>query len=299
MEKIRTRREHIIQVLSDTWEEYELLDSGHRKKLERFGKYIIVREETKAWWRPDVSEDEWEKAVAVHSGDEKTGWLFRRSIPHEWVLKFDNLTLQARFTASSKHVGIFPEQVSHWRWIGKKIRSAGKRKIQVLNLFGYTGIASLVAAAQGAAVTHVDAAKGVVTWARHNQHLSGLEDLPLRWIVDDVSKFVKREIRRNRQYDAMIIDPPSFGRGPKRELWKIEQHLIDLLSDCRNILSEDPIFIVVTMYSIDQSSLLIGNLLQDMMQEYGGTVEVGELALKPKHSEKILPMSLFGRWYSQ
>ncbi len=288
----------MIQVLSDTWTDYELLDSGNRRKLERFGKYILIREETKAWWQPELPEKEWDQAVAFHSGDEKLGWAFRKTIPQEWQLQFENLTLEARFTATSKHVGIFPEQAPHWRWIGEQVKNAGERKIRVLHLFGYTGIASLIAAVNGAAVTHVDAAKGVVTWARDNQELSGLEDLPIRWIVEDASKYVKREIRRKRQYDAILLDPPSFGRGPKKELWKVEQHLVDLLSDCRKLLSEKPLFILLTIYSIDQSSLLIGNLLQDMLQGYDGKIDIGELILTPKNFAKNLSMSIFGRWYA-
>ena len=292
------RRQHTIQVCYHDWQDYELLDSGNRKKLERFGKYVVVREETKAWWQPELPKEEWDKAVAYHSGDEKAGWKSRKSVPQEWLLHFGNLTLQARFTATSKHVGIFPEQAPHWRWMTEILKNSGRQDVRVLNLFGYTGIASLVAAAQGAAVTHVDSAKGVVTWARHNQQLSGLDDSPIRWIVEDASKFVKREVRRKKQYDAILLDPPSFGRGPKRELWKVEQHVVELLTDCREILSAHPLFILMTMYSIDQSSLLIRNLLQDMMQGCGGNIEVGELAITPAASDKALSMSIFGRWYA-
>ncbi|MBD3305250.1 class I SAM-dependent rRNA methyltransferase, partial [candidate division KSB3 bacterium] len=263
------RQQQTIQVVSDGWAEYELLDAGHRRKLERLGPYVMIREETKAWWEPALSDREWQQAVAIHAGEEQGRWDFRNSVPREWQVRFENLTLQARFTATSKHVGVFPEQAAHWHWIAAQLQQAQGRERRVLNLFGYTGIASLVAAAQGSRVTHVDAAKGVVSWARHNQQLSGLEDAPIRWIVDDVSKFVKREIRRNRQYEAILLDPPSFGRGPKREVWKIEQHLVDLLADCRKLLSDAPLFVILTMYSIDQSAILIGNLLQDMMHGAG------------------------------
>lgn len=289
----------MIQVYYDDWPRYELLDSGHRRKLERFGEYIVIREETKAWWQPELPEKEWKKAIASHHGDDPGAWEFHRQVPQEWRLQFEQLTLEARFTATSKHVGVFPEQAAHWRWIAEQIRQAGRREIRVLNLFAYTGVASLIAAAHGAAVTHVDSAKGVVTWARHNQQLSELDDRPIRWIVDDASKFVKREVRRQRQYDAILLDPPSFGRGPKRELWKIEQHLTELLADCRQVLSPEPLFVLLTMYSIDQSSLLIANLLQDMLHGCGGAIEVGELALKPSSSSKALSMSIFGRWSSE
>lgn len=285
-----------IQIYYDDWPEYELLDSGHRKKLERFGNSRVIREETKAWWQPELPQQEWQKAIASHRGEDPGKWEFHRTVPQEWRLHFEQLTLEARFTATSKHVGVFPEQTAHWRWIADQIRRVGRPEIRVLNLFAYTGVATLIAAAHGAAVTHVDSAKGVVAWGRHNQQLSGLDGRPIRWIVDDAAKFVQREVRRQRQYDAILLDPPSFGRGPKRELWKIEQHLTELLTDCRQLLSPEPLFVLLTMYSLDQSSLLIANLLRDMLHGYGGVIEIGELALKPASSEKALSMSIFGRW---
>lgn len=288
-----------IQVYCDDWDEYELLDSGNRQKLERFGRYVVIREEPKAWWKPELPPSEWKQAVAAHVGDERGAWEFRRKVASEWELRFDGLTLQARFTATSKHVGVFPEQAAHWRWIAEQVQRDGRTNLRVLNLFGYTGVASLVAASYGAAVTHVDAAKGVVAWGRENQERSGLSDLPIRWIVDDVVKFVEREIRRERQYDAILLDPPSFGRGPNKELWKIEQRLGDLLDACRQLLSDKPAFVLMTLYSLEQSSLLLANLLREMMREHSGSLEIGELTLKPKASDTILPMSLFGRWASQ
>lgn len=292
-------QEHLtVNILCDEWDEYELLDSGHRQKLERFGKYVVIRDEPKAWWTPELPEREWQKAVASHSGNEKIGWKFYTDVPQEWLIQFEPLTLQARFTATSKHLGVFPEKVPHWRWIRDKIRHSGQQHIRLLNLFAYTGAASLVAAAEGCAVTHVDASKGVINWASENQRLSGLDNASIRWIVDDAMKFVQREGRRQRQYDAVILDPPSFGRGPKKELWKIESKLVELLAACREVLSDDPLFILMTLYSIEQSALSIGNVLQDMMKGYGGKITIGELALKPKHSEKKLSLSIFGQWES-
>ncbi len=260
---------------------------------------VLIREEPKAWWKPDLPEHVWEQAIAIHTGEESGSWQFRRSVPAEWELHFEQLTLQARFTTTSKHVGMFPEQSPHWHWLAEQIGQNGRQNIRVLNLFAYTGVASLVAASHGTSVTHVDAAKGVVSWARHNQQLSGLAHLPVRWIVDDVVKFVRREIRRGRQYDAILLDPPSFGRGPKKELWKIEQHFMDLLSDCRKLLSDQPLFLLITLYSLEQSAIVIENLLRDMMAGLAGEIEIGESALQPKASEKILPMALFGRWSAQ
>jgi 23S rRNA (cytosine1962-C5)-methyltransferase len=177
-------------------------------------------------------------------------------------------------------------------------KARGKTKPKVLNLFGYTGVASLVAAAAGCSVTHVDASKPAVAWARTNQRLSNLNLAPIRWILDDAIKYVRREIRRGIRYDAILLDPPSFGRGPNRELWKAEKQLTDLLDICRQVLSDHPLFIILTMYNIEASSLMIGNLLNDTMRDYGGAVQVGELALKHKYSERLLPLSIFGRWES-
>ena len=288
-----------VNILCDEWDEYELLDSGYRRKLERFGSYIVIREETKAWWQPDLPEHEWKQAVALHSGNEKAGWQVYKKIPDEWLMRFDNLTFQARFTATSKHVGVFPEQLAHWRWMQQMIRTSGRSRLRLLNLFAYTGVASLVAAAEGCEVTHVDSAKGVVNWAKENQRLSNLKATAIRWIVDDTLKFTQREGRRNRKYDAIILDPPSFGRGPKKELWKVEHKLVELLSACRHILSDVPLFVLATMYSIDQSAILIQNVLRDMMEGCGGTITVGELALKPKQSNKTLALSIFGRWIGE
>ena len=178
----------------------------------------------------------------------------------------------------------------------KVAQSRGTTEPNVLNLFGYTGVASLVAAAAGCSVTHVDASKPAVTWARTNQQLSDLSLSPIRWILDDATKYVKREIRRGVRYDGILLDPPSFGRGPNRELWKVEKQLTDLLDICRQVLTDNPLFIILTMYNIEASSLMIGNLLSDTMHDRGGRVKVGELALKHKHSDRFLPLSIFGRW---
>ncbi len=286
-----------IEVAISYWPEYELLDSGNCRKLERFGKNLVIRGEPKAWWNPDLQKAEWDRAVAVHQ--DGRGWAFRARVAHEWPLRFDKLTIQARFTETSKHVGVFPEQSPHWRWMQNKVaQSRGNTKPNVLNLFGYTGVASLVAAASGCSVTHVDASKPAITWARTNQQLSGLTLSPIRWILDDATKYVKREIRRGVRYDGILLDPPSFGRGPNRELWKVEKQLTDLLDICRQVLSDHPLFIILTMYNIEASALMIGNLLSDAMRDHGGKVSVGELALRHKHSARLLPLSIFGRWES-
>lgn len=284
-----------IAVLSNRWPEYELLDSGNRRKLERFGTVVVIRSEQKAWWKPERPEKEWNQAAAIH---EDTGtWSFRKPLPREWRLKFGPLTLEARFTETSKHVGVFPEQSPHWTWIQEHARGISPAQPpRLLNLFGYTGVASLVAAAAGFAVTHVDAAKPAVNWARKNQQLSGLESKPIRWILDDAVKYVNREIRRGSRYEAILLDPPSFGRGPNREVWKVEKQLTDLLDICRQVLSDRPLFIVLTMYNIEASSLMLCNLLSDTMKAFRGRVSVGELALQQKNSARLLPLSIFARW---
>ena len=287
------RKEDGIQVLYDEWPEYELLDSGHYRKLERFGKWVISRSEPRAWWAPDLPEADWRKAVATCNVDGQ--WDFPQPIPSDWTLRYEGLKLLARFSPSSKHVGVFPEQSAHWRWIRAK-GEAATQPGQLLNLFGYTGVASLVAADVGFEVTHIDASKPALYWAKQNQEMSGLQRAPIRWLLDDATKFLKREIRRERHYDAILLDPPAFGRGPKREVWRIEKNLIELLDLCRQVLSDHPLFVILTMYAVEASPIMVGNLLQDMMHRHEGVIQVGELALKHKHSGKNLPMSLFGRW---
>lgn len=284
---------HDIEVLYNIWPAYELLDTGQRRKLERFGDHVLIRSEPKAWWQPSRPAADWQSAVAIYGEDET--WQFRSSAAREWQLQFNDLVLLAKCTDMSKHVGIFPEQSAHWLWMRDTLRVA-HRPVHLLNLFGYTGIASLIAAQTGAAVTHVDASKPALAWAKKNQELSGLNRAPIRWILDDAIKFVKREMNRQRQYDAIILDPPSFGRGPKREVWKIEKHLPELLALCRQLLSDTPLFVIVTMYAIEASCLIIGNLLADMMHSCSGRIQVGELVLDQKASEKKLPMAIFGRW---
>lgn len=278
----------LIEVLCSEWDQYELVDCGDRRKLERFGEVFVVRGEPRAWWRPRLPESAWNRAQAVH--DERA-WTFAPDCPREWTLELDGLRLLARFTETSKHIGVFPEQWPHWRAI---LESGGEGRL--LNLFGYTGAASMVAAKAGFEVTHVDASKPALTWARRNQELSGLQDAPLRLILDDAGKFVARELRRGKRYEAILLDPPAFGRGPKKELWKVERQVSELLAQCRELLSEQARFLILTMYNTDASALMLRNLLSDALEGLGGTLDVGELALRQTGSDKILPRSLWGRW---
>ncbi len=280
-----------LEVLHTPWLDYELIDSGSGRKLERFGEVRLVRDEPKAWWRPATGAEQWERAIASYSGDGTWRMRDRRPLRH-WKMHLDDITLEAKLTDGSRHVGVFPEQMAHWQWLRDKLRT--RPEARVLNLFGYTGVASLVAAAAGARVTHVDASKPAIAWARQNQVLSGLGTKPVRWLLDDAFKFVSREIRRGKVYDAILLDPPSFGRGPKGEIWKVEQQIVDFLGNLRQLLSAEPLCCILTMYNLEASSIMLENLLEDLFP--AGAVTAGELVLVPTFGCHRLPLSLFARW---
>ena len=287
-----------IEVLTNEWDGHRLLDSGNRRKLEQFGDVRIIRSEPKAWWRPSLPDSEWRKAVAIHEDEGREGrWSFPGSrAPKEWDVKFgERLRFQLRFMDNSKQIGLFPEQSPHWNWLATQKVSTDTPP-RVLNLFGYTGAASLVCAATGWHVTHVDASKPAIAWGRRNQELSALAAAPIRWILEDAVKFVQREVRRGGRYDAILLDPPVFGRGPNNELWKIERDLPPLLDSCREILSPAARFILLTVYTIDASSILCHNLLQQITRSLGGKINVGELAHRDEAWKRLLPLSLWGRW---
>jgi len=277
---------------------YRLLDSGDKQKLEEMGGVKIVRAEPRAWWKKSLPENEWKN---TEKELDTVVDIFAKNIGDPEQSEGE-IKAKIKFKESSKHIGIFPEQFPQWKFINENLLKIENSKLKipnglsVLNLFGYTGIASLVAAKSGAKVTHVDASKQSIDWARENQKLSGLEDAPIRWIVDDVIKFVNKEIRQGKKYDAIIMDPPSYGKGPKGEVWKIEEKLPDLLTSCREILSDNPLFVIFNMYSTELSSLSVANLLADMMKGLGGSIESGELAIKQENSERLLPMSIFALW---
>jgi len=287
-----------IEVLTSDWAGYRLLDSGSGRKLEDFAGVRVIRSEPKAWWKPTLPEAEWRKAVGTHEDSGREGhWKLSSGAPKEWEAKLDSLRFQLKFMDNSKQVGIFPEQSPHWDWLSKQPADPTNRP-KLLNLFGYTGAASLVAAKAGWAVAHVDASKPAVAWGRRNQELSKLNDAPIRWILEDAPTFVAREAKRGNTYDAILLDPPAFGRGPNGELWKIERDLAPLLRACRDILSPKPRFVLLTVYTIDASSLLCGNLLSEMTDGLGGKVDVGELGLKHYKDDRLLPLSLWGRWHA-
>jgi 23S rRNA (cytosine1962-C5)-methyltransferase len=284
---------------SDLWQDYELIDSGNGQKLERFGPYRFIRPEHQSVWKPALPDKEWEKAVAVFhpTSDESGGkWQFARTIDESWLLHYRDLTFNGR-TSNSRHLGVFPEQAAHWDWIRAQI-TAAHRQVNVLNLFGYTGIATLAAAKAGAQVTHLDASKKTVTYARQNQQLSSLEDKPIRWIVDDALKFVLREARRSAHYDGIILDPPKFGRGPKGEVWEFFKMLPYLLQEIKPLFSQNPLFLVITAYAIRASALSLHFSIQEMMRVYNGTVSSGELILSERSAGRILSMAITTRWTS-
>jgi 23S rRNA (cytosine1962-C5)-methyltransferase len=286
-----------IKVLCSEWSEYALLDTGRRRKLERFGPQIVTRSEPKAWWEPALPPAEWARAQAVHEEDHP--WKIAPTAPREWTMRWRELTLQARISDSTKHLGVFPEQAPHWEYIQAEGRKIKGEQPKLLNLFGYTGVASLAAAAAGFAVTHVDASKPAITWARHNQSLSGLDKAPIRWILDDAAKFVRREVRRGVRYDALALDPPSFGRGPDGEIWKVEVGLPELLALCREALVDKPRFVLLTMYNLEASPIMLGNMLEQMMRGTSGKTQLGELALAASApGARLLPLSLWARWES-
>lgn len=281
------------------WSDYALLDSGGGAKLERFGRYSFVRPEPQAIWSRALPSKAWDAADGVFSGEEAEDggggrWQFRHRLEERWTMRYKDIRFWARAT-SFRHLGVFPEQASQWDWMSELIANA-RRPIRVLNLFGYTGIATLAAARAGAQVTHVDASKQIVAWARENQALSGLEDRPVRWIIDDALKFVQREVRRQARYDGLIIDPPKFGRGPKGEVWKLYESLPALLSAGRSLLSERPLFTVLTAYAIRTSALSLHYALDEMFAGYNGALTSGEMVNVEQSGGRMLSTAIFSRW---
>ena len=278
------------------WSDYELIDSGNGRKLERYGRVTLDRPEPEALWRPKLAPARWERADAVFAvaEDGREGWTQRTNLEERWRMRHDELRFWVRLTPF-RHTGVFPEQAANWRWIKKQIQGAG-RPVAVLDLFGYTGLATLAAAAAGASVTYLDASKQALAWARENQLESGLADRPIRWILDDALKFVRREVRRGARYDAIVMDPPVFGRGAKGEVWRFETGFPRLIEACAELMSERPLFVLVNAYAIDFSSVMLANVLADLMAEHRGEVEAGELALMESGARRLLSTGIYGRW---
>lgn len=288
-----------IQTLTaPDWRDYELIDAGDEEKLERFGKYVFIRPEPKALWHKNPAEPLWEKADAHYVRHSSGGgkWTFYSQIPENWTIRWNDLTFLLHPT-NFKHVGLFPEQAGLWSFIQRKIELA-ERPTNVLNLFAYTGGSTIAAASAGAKVTHIDAEKDILTWARENARLSGLESKPIRWIPDDAMAFVKREIRRGNKYDAIIMDPPKFGRGTSHEVWKIEESLAKLIDLCGEILTDKPLFFIVNAYTVPFSSLTLSNMLSQLMKNFRGKITAGELAIQPPSKSFTLSHSIYSLWES-
>ena len=280
---------------ADHWKDYEVLDTSSGEKLERWGDYLLIRPDPQIIWDTPRNRPGWKHCNAHYHRSAKGGgeWEFF-DLPKQWRIRYGTLTFNLK-PFSFKHTGLFPEQAANWDWFGGLIRKAG-RPVKVLNLFAYTGGATLAAAAAGAAVTHVDASKGMVTWAKENAASSNLAQAPIRWIVDDCVKFVQRELRRENRYDAIIMDPPSYGRGPKGEIWKIEEAIHPLIRLCAQLLSEDPLFFLVNSYTTGLAPAVLTYMIATELKKWRGKVHSGEIGLPVTDSGLILPCGAAGRW---
>ncbi len=282
--------------LADQWKDYEVLDCSRGEKLERWGRYILIRPDPQVIWDTPRTAPGWQHPNAwYHRSREGGGEWEIFDLPEQWNIHYRELTFHVK-PFSFKHTGIFPEQAANWEWFGEKIRNAG-RPVKVLNLFAYTGGATLAAAAAGASVTHVDASKGMVNWAKENAAVSGLSEAPIRWLVDDCKKFVEREIRRGSRYDAIIMDPPSYGRGPKGEIWKIEESLYPFVESCSQLLSDEPLFFLINSYTTGLAPSVLTYMLSSvLLPRFKGRVESGETGLPVSENGLVLPCGASGRW---
>ena len=279
------------------WKDYEILDMANGEKLERWGNITLIRPDPQIIWKEKSFPEKWKNASAKYNRSNTGGgnWNFIKPLPKSWQIKYKDLTFNIK-PMGFKHTGIFPEQAVNWDWMMNKIRNSN-REIKVLNLFAYTGGASVACLKAGASVCHVDSSKGMCEWAKENVASSGLRDRPIRFLIDDVVKFVNREIRRGNKYDAIIMDPPSYGRGTNGEVWKFEENIADLVKLCMNVLSDKPLFFLINSYTTGISSQVLENLLRiNIPKKVGGKFSHGELGLPMTNSKLILPCGIYGRW---
>jgi 23S rRNA (cytosine1962-C5)-methyltransferase len=283
-----------ITGITKSGKEYELLDSGNEEKLERYGNITLARPDPQALWEKRQPAPLWRKADAWYERKGKNGvWHTRQGMLKEWSIGYGGFTFLIKPT-TFKHTGLFPEQQPNWEWISQKISSRSRPRI--LNLFAYTGAATLAAAKAGAEVTHLDASKTAVAWAKENAKLSGLSDKPIRWLIDDALAFVKREEKRGVEYDGIIMDPPAFGHGPKNELWKIEEHFLPLVKSCVSLLPQNPLFFLINGYASGYSPLAFAHNLTPLTEKFGGEIEYGELTIEESGNGRLLPAGIFARW---
>ncbi len=278
-------------IVAEPWADFGLIDCGHGRKYERYGPVRVVRPEPQAMWAPATTD--WDPdATFVPGSDEEGGgrWIQHRPVPASWPLVRGNVRFNASLTPF-RHLGFFPDMAPQWDWMQARANDA-----EILNLFGYTGVGTLLLSEAGGRLVHVDASKKSVEGGRANAALSGLAERPIRWIVDDAAKFTAREVRRGRRYDGILLDPPKFGRGPEGEMWRLEEHLAFLLADCRRLLDAESRFLVLTVYAVRMSALAIGELLVQLTSTLGGTVEVGEMAVCEEARGLLLPTAIFARW---
>jgi 23S rRNA (cytosine1962-C5)-methyltransferase len=278
-------------IIAEPWDDWGLIDCGDGQKLERYGTTTVVRPEPQAMWPP--ARHDWNPdATFVPGSDEEGGgrWAQNRSVPKQWELSYGTVRFHASLTPF-RHLGFFPDMAPQWDWMRKRSADA-----DVLNLFGYTGVGTLQLSDAGARLVHVDASKKSVEQGKENARLSGMSDKPIRWIVDDASKFTAREVRRERRYDGILLDPPKFGRGPTGEVWRLEENLAPVLADCRKLLDENSRFLVLTVYAVRMSALAIGELVKQTFAGLGGSVEMGEMAVREEARGLLLPTAIFARW---
>jgi len=282
---------YLSTIIAEPWHDWGLIDCGGGQKLERYGPIKVVRPEPQAMWLP--SRDDWDPdATFVPGSDEEGGgrWVQHRPVTRQWNLARGDVKFHASLTPF-RHLGFFPDMAPQWDWMRARADGA-----EVLNLFGYTGVGSLLLSEAGARLVHVDASKKSVEQGKENALLSGLAGRPIRWMVDDASKFTAREVRRERRYDGILLDPPKFGRGPTGEVWRLEENLAPLLADCRRLLDENSRFLVLTVYAVRMSALSIGELVKQLFSDLGGTVEMGEMAVREEARGLLLPTAIFARW---
>jgi 23S rRNA (cytosine1962-C5)-methyltransferase len=283
-------------LIAEPWADWGLVDCGNGQKLERYGRFTVARPEPQAMWAP--ARDDWDPdATFVPGSDEEGGgrWVQHRPVPKSWELSRGAVRFDASLTPF-RHLGFFPDMAGQWDWMRAKIQEGRSADADVLNLFGYTGVGTLQLSDAGARLVHVDASKKSVEQGKANAQLSGMQDRPIRWMVDDASKFTAREVRRDRRYDGILLDPPKFGRGPTGEVWRLEENLAPLLADCRKLLDDNSRFLVLTVYAVRMSALAIGELVRQTFGDLGGTVEMGDMAVREEARGLLLPTAIFARW---